>query len=361
MKIKLLVVLLILSGSIFSQEKHVKLFPFKSAIIEYKYEASFKGTHIKYIDDWGYKQADYIKLELNFGGKTDKEYETIILIGEKAYTINHQENTVAVGRNVTYNYYLLNQNRTCTDISDALQKSTYGYTLDGTKEFLGKECKVWKARKGTQYTWNGIMLKSETNFMAMMVEKATKIKIDVDIPESKFEIPQGVKYISSDTYQGFSGLELNFDDAETKPEAEDSSIIISFNSSDLEGCDNFGYFSESGEKVLSEGVNDYNKIDYQIIKSQQEILSANKTELFQSSTLIFETSSGDFGKMQIEHMNKDGYKIRYAVFNFDGTIKTHSDKIDNIAGNYFDMAPDDDNYKLIISPKNNAKCFVVGW
>ncbi len=361
MKIKLFVVLLFLSGSIFSQEKHVKLFPFKSAIIKYKYEASFKGTHIKYIDDWGYKQADYMKLESNFHGKTDKEYETIILIGEKAYTINHQKNTVAVGRNSTYNYYLLNQNRTCTDISDALLKSANGYTLDGKDKFLGKECKVWKGRKATQYTWNGIMLKSEINFMAMMVEKATKIKIDVDIPESKFEIPQGVKYISSDTYQGFSGLELNFDTAETKPEAEDGSIIMSFNSSDLEGCNNFGYVSESGEKVLSEGVNDYNKIDYKIIKSQQEILSANKTELIQSSAFIFETRSGDFGKMQIEHMNKDDYKIRYAIFNIDGTIKTYSDKTDNIPGNDFDMAPDDNNYKLIISPKNKAKCLVVGW
>jgi hypothetical protein len=361
MRTKLLLVLLILSGSLFSQEKNVKLFPFKSAIIEYKYEASFKGTHIKYIDDWGYKQADYIKLESNFGGNTTKEYETIILIGEKAYTINHQENTVAVGRNSTYNYYLLNQNRKGTDISDALLQSANGYTRDGTKEFLGKECKVWKARKATQYTWHGIMLKSEINFMAMMVEKATKIEIDVAIPESKFEIPQGVNYISSDTYQGFAGLKLNFDTAETKLESEDGTTTISFDSSDLDGCDNFGYVSESGEKVRSKGVNDYNKIDYKIIKSQQEILSVNKTELLQSSTLIFETSIGDFGKMQIEHMNKEGYKIRYAVFNSDGTIKTYSDKIDDIAGNYFDMAPDDDNYKLIISPKNNAKCFVVGW
>ena len=60
-------------------------------------------------------------------------------------------------------------------------------------------------------------------------------------------------------------------------------------------------------------------------------------------------------------MNKDGYKIRYAIFNIDGTIKTYSDKTDNIPGNDFDMAPDDNNYKLIISPKNKAKCLVVGW
>ena len=75
------------------------------------------------------------------------------------------------------------------------------------------------------------MLKAESNFMTMIVEKATKIDIDVDIPESKFEIPQGLKYISSDTYQGFAGLELNFDAVETKHEADANSINISFNSS----------------------------------------------------------------------------------------------------------------------------------
>ncbi len=361
MKIRLLFIILTLSSNIFAQEKRVKLFPFKSAIIEYKYEASFKGTHIKYIDDWGYKQADYIKRELNFGGNSEKEYETIILIGNKAYTINHQEKTVAVGRNSTYNYYLLNQNRNCTDISDALLKSANGYKLTGTKEFLGKECKVWKAGKATQYTWNGIMLKSEINFMTMMVEKTTKIKIDVDIPESKFEIQQGVKYISSDTYQGFAGLELNFEAVETIPDTDANSINISFNSSDLEGCDNFSYFAENGEKIITEGVNDYNKIDLRIIKSQQQILSNTETTLPQSSTLIFETNSGDFGKMQIEQINKDGFKIRFVVFNRDGTIKTHSNKVDNLMEKDFEIAPNESNFKLIITPKNKAKCFVLGW
>ncbi len=361
MTIRIIFILIILSTNVFAQAKHLKLFPFKSAIIEYKYEASFNGTHIKYIDDWGYKQADYIKKELNFGGNSDKEYETIILIGSKAYTINYQDSTIAVGRNSTYNYYLLNQNIKCTDISDALLKSANGYKLEGTKEFLGKECKVWKARKATQYTWNGVMLKSEINFMTMMVEVATKIDVDVDIPESKFEIPQGIKYISSDTYQGFAGLELNFDAAETKPETDDNSIKVSFNSSDLEGCDNFVYLSENGEKIISEGVNDYNKIDLRIIKSQQKFLSGDKTELPQSSTLIFETNSGDFGKMQIEQINKDGYKIRYVIFNSNGKIKAHSNGTDNFPENNFDISPNESNFKLIITPKNKARCFVLGW
>ncbi|NOR73843.1 MAG: hypothetical protein GQ525_01655 [Draconibacterium sp.] len=361
MRINLLFTILLFSASVFAQNKHAKLFPFKSAIIEYKYEASMKGTHIKYIDDWGYKQADYIKKELNFGRNIDKEYETIILIGEKAYTTNLQDSTVAVGRNSTYNYYFLNQTQKCTDISDALLKSTSGYKLNGTKKFLGKECKVWKAGKATQLTWNGVMLKSEINFMTMMVEKANKIEINIDIPRSKFEIPLGLKYISSDRYQGFAGLELNFETAETKPETDDNSINISFNSSDLDGCDNFIYFTESGEKIHSEGVNDYNKIDLRVIKSQQQILAGNETMLPQSSTLIFETNSGDFGKMQIEQINKDGFKIRFVVFNPDGTIKTHSNKGDNFMENDFEITPNENNSKLIVTPKNKTKCFVLGW
>lgn len=361
MKVKLFFIILLFSTSAFAQEKHIKIFPFKSAIIEYKYEASMKGTHIKYIDDWGYKQADYIEKELNFGGNKDKEYETIILIGNKAYTINPQENTVAVGRNATYVYYLSNENRKCTEVSDAILKSAHGYKLSGSEEFLGKECKVWKAGKATQYTWEGVVLKSEINFMTMMVEKAIKIDVDVKIPASKFKIPQGFKYISSDVYQGFSGLELDFEDPSTNTKKEDDHIIIKVNSSDFGRCDNFEYFSGAGKTVITEGVNDYNKIDLRIIKSQQQILSNAETVLPQSSTLIFETNADNFGKMQIEQITKDGYKIRYVVFNPDGTIKDHSDGATELLKSDFEIAANESNFKLIIIPKSKAKCFVLGW
>ncbi len=361
MKITLFFILVFTSLTLFAQEKMVKLFPFKSALIEYKYEASMKGTHVKYIDDWGYKQADYIYKQLNFGGNEDKEYEIIILIGEKAYTVDLQKKEVAVGRNATYNYYLLNPDRKCTDISDALLKSANGFKHSGTEDFLGKECKVWKAGKATQLTWNGIMLKSEINFMTMMVEKATSIKINVDIPAEKFDIPQDVKYISSDTYQGYSGLELDFSNTTKIDNKTKGDIKVEFSTGSLESCDNFEYFTTKGEKVTIEGDNDYNKIDNCLIKSQQQFLLRDKPELPRYSTAIFETNDGDFGKLQIIQIDKNGFKLQYVIFNSDGTIKKYSAETNELLKDDFNFVQNKNHSKVEITPKGKARCLVLGW
>ena len=360
MNIKLLFILTFLTPALFAQTKTVKIFPFKSAIIEYKYEASVKGTHIKYIDDWGYKQADYIYKQLNFGGNEDKEFEIIILIGEKAYTINLQQKEVAVGRNLTYNYYLLNQNRKCTAISEALVKAE-GFKLSGTENYLSKECKVWKGDGSKKLTWKGVPLKTETNFMTMIVEKATSIKTDVDIPDGKFDIPGDVKYISSDTYQGYSGLDLDFSNSVKTESSSNSSIKVEFNSADLESCNNFGYFKETGEKIIAEGDNDYNKIDNRLIKSQQQFMLNTTVELPRYSTAVFETNNGDFGKIQISKIDKNGFEMRYMVFNSDGSVKIYSDGTTSLLENDFEIITGKNSSKIKITPKAEAKCFVLGW
>ena len=359
MKIIVLLLFTLFAINVFSQEKQVKIFPFKSAIIEYKYEASFKGTRVKYIDDWGYKQADYIRKELNMGDAVEKDFQTIILIGEKAYTINLQENNFAVGRNSTYNYYLLNEDKKCTAISDAILQSAQGYKSAGTKKYLKKKCQVWEFDDATQYTWKGLLLFSEINFFTMMIEKATSIKVDVDIPESKFEIPQGLKFSSSDTYQGFGGLELNLDEADTKPEIDDNSITISFSSSDLDGCNNFAYLTESGEKIVTEGVNDYNKIDLRVIKSFNEKLTDCNYKISGAATLIFKTNTGDFGKLQPEFINDNEFIIRYVIFNKNGKIKEYSFGEKEVLANDFNFKVHKDYKRLIVSPKGDTKCFSI--
>jgi hypothetical protein len=360
MKFKIALILLIVTLNAVAQEKQVKLYPFKSAVIEYKYEASAKGTHIKYIDDWGYKQADYIYKQLNFGGNNDKEYEIIIITGQKAYTIDLQEKEVAIGRNVTYNYFIENNNQKCTDISDALVKAE-GFSLAGTEVFLGKECKLWKSKKATKLTWNGVVLKSEINFLTMMVEKATSIKIDIEIPSSKFDIPQNVKYISSDTYQGYSGLKLNFSNSKKSSLAKPDNIRVEFNSADLEQCNNFDYFLANGTKIAINGDNDYNKIDNRLIKSQQNYMLKKPLSLPHYATVIFKTSSGEFGKMQIKKIDKNGFELRYVLFNTDGLIKEYSQSTKKILKNSFKIEKENSNYKIKLTPINNAKCLVLGW
>ncbi len=366
MRYNLFLIVYLLVTNMFAQETHLKIFPFKSAIIEYKYEAGLGGTHVKYIDDYGYKQKDVIRKEIKLGDDIEKKYETIILIGSKAYTINHQDTTVAIGVNSTYSYYLQNQNRKTNDVTEALIKAE-GFKENGTKKFLGKECKYWKADKAKKLTWNGVELKSTISFFMMMVEKVTSIKVDVDMPKNTFDIPQELRYISSDVYQGYSGLKLKFDeDNKSKPEYN-GSIKVEFSSSNLESTDNIPFYSQEGEKIIQTGVNDYNKVDFKIIKSQLSQLKSNKTDFEQSRTLIFYQKDGYgegfnlYGKVQINKINKDGFSYRYLIFGDEEEITGYSDDDNSALTRIFDISPDKNNRKLILTPKKGTSCIVLGW
>ena len=351
-------------GDICAQEKQVKIFPFKSAIIEYKYEAGLGGTHVKYIDDYGYKQTDIIKQEIKIGGDVEKKHETIILIGSRAYTVNYQDTTVAIGRNSTYGYYLQNKSKKPNKVTEALIK-VEGFIENGTKNFLGKECKVWKADKAKKLTWNGVELKSTVSFFMMMVEKAVSIKVDVELPKNIFNIPQGFKYISSDVYQGYSGLDLKFDKSTDKRENEN--IKVEFNSSSLGGTDNIPFYTQHGDELIQDGVNDYNKVDLKIIKSQISQLKSEKTVLEQSSTLIFYQEDGYgegynvFGKVQINKIGENGFTYRYMVFGDEDEITGYSNNVNNALSRIFDISPDKNNWKLIFKPKKKTKCVILGW
>ncbi len=358
---KILFLIFVLTTSLFAREKRVKLFPFKSAVITYQYKASFSGTHIKYIADYGYKQADYIRKTENFGGSASTEEETIILIGPKAYTINYQDSTVAVGRNATYDYYRQNPDRTCLEISEALLRDGQGWKASATENYLNKKCTVWKQGKNIKLTWKGLELKSILNFMTMMVEKAVQIDIDVDVPPYKFEIPQDLRYISGDVYQGYSGLKLNFKRTDRDTVADNKHIKFSFSSQSLGGCNNFAYLTASGEKIITKGVNDYNKIDRLIIESQKSVFADKAVELPPAATLIFKTNDNHLGKMQIKRIEKKSFQIRHVVFNADGTINTYSDGNAHALTNDFSISADDAHSKLIITPKNRARCSVLGW
>lgn len=364
MKSKLICILIIISANMFAQEIQVKIFPFKSAIIEYKYEAGLGGTHVKYIDDYGYKQTDVIKKEIKIGDDIEKQHETIILIGSKAYTINYQDSTVAIGRNITYSYYLQNNNRISTEVIEAIIRAE-GFKENGTVKKLGKYCKVWNADKSKKLTWNGVELESTISFFIMMVEKATKIEVDIDLPKNIFEIPTGLRYTSSDVYQGYSGLELKFDEDNKSKTADDKSIVVEFNSSDLEKSDNIPFYSQEGEKIIQTGVNDYNKVDFKIIKSQINVMEYKTVDLLKSQTLVFKQENGYgkgfniYGKVQINRIENGHFRYRYIAFGDEKEITGYSDDDNSALAKVFDIKTDKNNWKLILTPKDGTKCIVL--
>jgi len=214
-------------------------------------------------------------------------------------------------------------------------------------------------------TWKGVDLKTTTTFMIMMVEKATKVEVDIEIPKNVFDIPQGLRYISSDIYQGVSGLELKFDmDVESKTE-ENGSIKIRFSTSSLEDPSKIPFYSQEGEEIIQTGENDYNKVDFKIIRSQLSVMKPETVELQEYQTLVFVQKNGYgkgfnvYGKIQINKIEDGSFSYRYIAFGNDGEITGYSDDDNSALTKVFNIKTNKDNRKLIITPKEGTKCLVL--
>ena len=372
MKKALLIISIFTIINIFAQEKKVKIYPFKSAIIEYKYEAQLSGTHIKYIDDYGYKQVDIIKKEINLG-ETEKKYETIYIIGNRAYTLNPKDTTIGMSINNYYSYYIKYKNKTGVEINEAIDVASARWEHTKTKQFLGKDCKVWEIGPNIRYTWNSIVLYEEINFMIMMVEKATKIEIDVKIPSEIFEIPSGYKFSSGTASAiGFGNLPLDFnkiklvkkDNNKTSEEATEEAsgnieIELEFNSADFANAEKYTYYDEKGNVVEIKGYNNYKDFDNTIIKSQEFAFSNKELTIPQYSTVLFKTSDGDYGKMQSTKISKEEFYYQYVIFNKDGIIKEYSENSNNGLDKFFNIKLNTKNYKLIMTPIKKSKLLII--
>jgi len=376
MKTTLIIISIFTILNIYAQEKKAKIYPFKSAIIEYKYEAQLSGTHIKYIDDYGYKQVDIIKKEINLGD-TEKKYETIYLIGNRAYTITPKDTTIGLSINNNYAYYFKYKDKTGVEINEAIDANASGWKHTGDIKYMNKDCKVWESGKSIRYTWNSIILYEELNFMVMMVEKATKIEINVKIPDEIFEIPTGYTFSNANASQiGFGGLNLDFnkiklveknknnDSNEATEEiieeaTEGDNITIEFKSDDYTKAEEFTFYDEKGNVVNVEGANEYKDYDYLIIKSQDLSLLKTEQKLPKYSTAFFKTSNGNYGKMQITEVSTENFNYQYIIFNDKGLIKEYNKKTNNGLAEFFNIKPDKYGYNLIITPLKESAILII--
>ncbi len=331
----------------------VKIYPFKSAVISYRYEASFAGTRELYIDGYGYLQADYTDKSENFGGNSGRENTITIIKGEKVYLIDLMKNTLEAGRNLKYGYYTENRDKPAEMITEAIRKEAEGWHKAGYKSFLGKECTLWKAGNNTLLTWRGLELMKVINFMTMTVEKAVSVEIDAVVRDEIFGIPDNLEYIPSDIYYGPGGLKLNFNGENPSGSGNEKGITINFDSADLEGCGSFLYRDKDGNGILLTGDNDFNKIDSEIIRSQRYAMTAEKILLPPSKTLIFITEKGFRGKMQINRTDREDYSFRYMIFDGQGTVREYSADTNNALGSILEIRQGK-NGELIIKSLNNT-------
>ncbi len=202
-KISLILLTILLTIGAHAQKDNYKVFPFKSGIIEYQKSGKIKGTTIKYIDDYGYKQADYGESVTKMFGQETKEKEATILIGPEVFTIDYENNNVNKGINPVYETYA-NSKGNYDELGRESMKALGFEDTGETETILGKECEIWKGSLGQISIWQGLALKTKTKFLGMKMEEvATKITIDTKVPASKFEIPKDMTIQEVDMPEGF--------------------------------------------------------------------------------------------------------------------------------------------------------------
>jgi hypothetical protein len=200
-----ILVIVFLSLSAFAQKSNYKVFPFKSGIIEYQKNGKTKGSSIKYIDEHGYKQADYSESVTKIFGMKTEQKEGTILIGPMVYAIDYKNKTIAKGENPVYELYA-NSKGNYIELGEQAMENL-GFTNTGkTGSVLGRECEIWKGTLGEIWTWKGLALKTTTKILGIkMDETATKITIDTKVPANKFEVPKDMEIKEQQIPKGMEG------------------------------------------------------------------------------------------------------------------------------------------------------------
>ncbi len=190
---------------------------FESAIVEYNVEGSDAGTKTLYIGMGGYKYAEYGVVKK----KKSKEKTAEILLGSDMISINFKKNTASKIHNPMA-YLLANPNRDWEETGRNMLIKL-GYEIIGQDKISGKDCDIWKQGRHKIWVWNGLTLKSE---MGKNIETATSIKIDVDVPNEIFEVPEGFEleeFGTEDLFPEYS--EEHFEEEDEMTEEEYNQLL----------------------------------------------------------------------------------------------------------------------------------------
>lgn len=209
--ITILIVSILWSVCGWAQQNQYKVFPFKTAIVEYEQSGNTQGRRTQYIDEYGYKQAGYSQTTTTMMGFTTTENTAQIMVGSTVYAIDYSENSVTESQSPLYALYA---NSTSTDYEKLGRQalSGLGYHNTGEKESIcGKSCEIWKGSLGSVYIWKGLTLKSVTQMLGIKVEEiAVSVKTDCSVPSDKFIVPENMQVNTVDNQQGLEGLNAMF-------------------------------------------------------------------------------------------------------------------------------------------------------
>jgi hypothetical protein len=195
MKVFILIICILTAINLSAQTKKEKLYPFKTAVIEYTYEGNTTGSQTLYIDNYGWRQCK-IEETVNkaFGQKTEtnkaeitKDFE-IYSWDLKTKKGGKMRNTLAEN--------LMNDPDFDPEEFGKKTMDMLGFKKTGTETINGRVCDVWKGLGGsTIWMWNSLAMKSEVKLLGTKTTWiATTVKINEGVPSGKFDLPSDVKF-----------------------------------------------------------------------------------------------------------------------------------------------------------------------
>lgn len=144
----------------------------------------------------------------DFGRVTLSEIKSSVL-GQRVHQLN------IVKDSLVYNIDMISKAGTWMTLTDDTSSESYNYrtltdedlkmhniVFEGKENFLGRECKIYSQKENVNgqqvdmkvWIWDGIPLKSVSSVSGIEVTmEALQLKVNVDIPAEKFEVPKGVK------------------------------------------------------------------------------------------------------------------------------------------------------------------------
>ena len=220
MKNKILIFVLILSWTALFGQQQGKYFFVKSGHIEYTLGGNWSGTKSIWFDDYGMLMRTHTQSTstVSLAGITSTTTENKLEIrrGKDIWVVDLLTNTgtksdiafqTGVGRNMT-------EGKSDEELHQMERKviTDMGATITGYETFLGKKCMTfnWGTTKFSQY--KGIPLKSDVTQTGVLtlLEMATSFDENINVPASKFEIPQNIEFQQGG---GFSDLLNGLEDA----------------------------------------------------------------------------------------------------------------------------------------------------
>lgn len=175
-------------------EEKFRRYGIESGIVTYKVSGVSTGTETIYFDQYGYREARYTTTTTNVFGVKSETKSLGLLFGTTQYQIDLTQNT---GTKTT-NPMLVSMADKDKDLvlqSERLLESMGGKKI-GKKEYLGKSCDEWEVSKMASkiLVWKGVALSTDATLMGLNSKmEATKFQENVEIPEEKFALPEGVK------------------------------------------------------------------------------------------------------------------------------------------------------------------------